>query len=351
MNKKWFEQPNIVSLVVLWKYILGFSYSEIIVKLRELGIITSKSSLDSKFRDWGLLAEIDSGILQSRFSEEELAAELDKILKFKIKSSPPSKNKGDIEQILVTSDYHSPFYRKDMVEYLINTYSKKINKLLIAGDFFDHYSISRYIPYNLEIDLADEFRISTALMQQLCNAFPEVEIISGNHDDRIYKHFINRIGKEYMFLVNYDWIKFMTTKFSNLKRVSNIVGNENEGQHTIGHYAILGKDCLVGHFEVSGTKTTILKGSQKVEDWANTWRVYLPELNYCKLVLQAHTHHIGKAAIYGGAKVLGETGCMCQVQEYSVKPDAKYTPGTPGYWIVNQENGETNINESNFFIF
>jgi hypothetical protein len=155
-----------------------------------------------------------------------------------------------------------------------------------------------------------------------------------------------------MFLVNYDWVAYMATLFPNITIAKNLIGNENTGIHELKHYYILGKDCAVGHFEFpGGGKHNVLKAAHTANDWADKWQLLVPELNNCKLYLQGHSHAIGKVAIKGGAKTIGETGCFCQIQEYAVQPDGKYGPSTNGWWIVAQEDGETLVNESNYILW
>ncbi len=48
--------------------------------------------------------------------------------------------KGDC---MLTADWHVPFEDKDWIEFMIKISNKwKVDKLIIAGDFFDQYSFA-----------------------------------------------------------------------------------------------------------------------------------------------------------------------------------------------------------------
>jgi hypothetical protein len=146
----------------------------------------------------------------------------------------------------------------------------RVNKIIVDGDYFDTYGLSRFIRYK-DIPLIEEFNTGIALCKLLCEHFPEVVFSVGNHEMRVFKYFANQgVGIDKMFLVNYDWVAYMATLFPNITIAKNLIGNENTGIHELKHYYILGKDCAVGHFEFpGGGKHNVLKAAHTTNDWAD----------------------------------------------------------------------------------
>lgn len=295
--EKWQEDPKAVAYVMLWKFgPKKLSYSDVISKLRELGYNTTKNSIESVISNWGLLGEYSA--LSSPNTFEEICLTINNaigITEENIKINPPKiKNTSSLSKNLVISDLHVPFYRMDIIRYLIGKYGKngkkedRVDKLIINADFFDCYGMSRFIIYK-PIPILEEFTIGISLAKILCENFPEVIFTAGNHEQRIFKYFVNKgIGIDKMFLVNYDWIKYISTLFPNITAAKNIIGNEDIGEHEIGHYYLLGKDCAVGHFEIAGGGEVSLKAAHKVMNWAKDWAKYFSDLDNCKLYLQGH---------------------------------------------------------------
>lgn len=342
-NQQWYQSPKLVALVMLWRFTLNMGWSEIVDKLFKYGVIVKPNTLKNYVHSLGVLTELSS------FYSNDIYKTINKTLNINEKVKiPPKKTSGKTQLHLITSDYHAPFYRSDMIKHIIQNY-KHVDSLIINGDFFDQYSISRFIQYK-NIPLIEEFKLSIELMRILSENFRKIVLISGNHDQRIWKHFINKgIGIDLMFLVKYNWCAHMAELFPNIEIANSVVGNKNAGTQNMSHCYLLGKDCVVGHFEFIGSGN--LDTAEKMEKWLYEWRTYLPELNKAKLFLAGHSHRISKATIHAGEKTIGETGCFCSIQEYAIKSDAKWKPSTNGWWEVYQEDGITNINKSNYILW
>lgn len=342
---KWFDDPAVVSMVIIWKFIAKLDYFEIVEKVRVMGYQTNIKSLKDHLSEWGCIREAKIKTLPS-FDE------INKQLGISIKNYKPPKLKKEKEELtLVISDIHSPFYRTDLIARIINDYGLKsknpCKRLVIDADLFDCYSISRFM-VTKNINIVDEFLSTISLMALLSENFNEIILTTGNHEQRVFSYFMNHgIGIDKMFLVNYDWVKYIESLFKNVKVAKNIIGNKKVGTYEQSHCFALG-DCAIGHFEVSGN--TPLGSAKKMEEWINKWRMYVPELAKCKLILQGHVHTLGRYELYGGAVTIGETGCMCAIQEYAVKPDAKYGPSVNGWWEVYQIDGITDRNKSKYIL-
>lgn len=343
----WYEDPKIVAMVIIWKFVVKpkLETSQIVDKIKQLGYTATIKSVKDRLSEWGCIHEAKIKTLPS-------FEEINKSLGIVIKSHKfPKPIKTKDELTLVISDIHSPFYRSDLIARIVHQYgingATPCKRLVINADLFDCYSISRFMATR-NVNIVDEFLSTISLVALLSVNFPEIILTSGNHEQRVFSYFMNHgIGIDKMFLVNYDWIKYVQSLFKNIKIGKNILGNTKVGKHEQSHCFAIG-DCAVGHFEISGG--TPLVAAKKVEEWINKWRVYVPELAKCKLILQSHTHNLSRAEIYGGDVSIGETGCMCEIQEYAVKPDAKYGPSVNGWWEVYQTNGVTDRNKSKYII-
>ena len=344
---KWFEDPKIVAMVVLWKFVTSpkLQYSQIVDKIKENGYEATLKSVKDRLSEWGCIHE-------AKIKNIPSFEDINKSLGLAIKQHKPIKlSKSKDELTLVISDIHSPFYRTDLIARIISEYGigskNPCKRLVINADLFDCYSISRFM-VTKNVNIVDEFLSTIALMNLLSNSFPEIILTTGNHEQRVFSYFMNHgVGIDKMFLVNYDWVKYIQSLFTNVKVAKNIIGNTRVGKHEQSHCFALG-DCAIGHFEISGSGP--LAAAKKMQEWINKWRNYVPELAKCKLILQGHVHTLGRYEIDGGDITIGETGCMCSIQEYAVKADAKYSPSINGWWEVYQTNGITDRNKSKYII-
>jgi hypothetical protein len=349
----WHHDPRLAATVAVWKYVQGYSYSLIAHNLRQLNYDTTMNSVEHIIRNWGLSPQIEE-FNRTELAYVDIASHLDKILHLPpIKKQKPVKTKSTQNKMtLVISDIHCPFENSAMIRDIISKYGYQGVDLVIGGDFPDQYSASRFIAYNLKVNIYEEFLKCKALMEIIAAAFNTVTLISDNHGQRLYKMLLQKLGKDYMHsdLINYDWYQYYEQTFDNVFVAHNELAPKH-GSHVLTHYHIIGKDCSVSHFEFAGGRNAITKAAHDVSDWARSWRSIAPELAACKMFLQGHTHVLSKAFIEGGEIVLGETGCTCQVQEYAIAPNSKYQPGVNGYWEVFQTDGITDINKSNPIIW
>lgn len=351
---KWSDEPKIIAKVIFWKYIKKLSITDIVIELEKTGFNTTGNSVEHALRNWGLPTQFKE--FAHIASYDEMFSRVNTILGInKITIKPPKKHKSNITNHLVVSDFHIPYHRDDMITHIIDQFGingkTPVDSLIVSADFFDCYSFSKYLKRKI-VSSITEFNTGISIAQILCENFPMVYFSKGNHEERVFKLFANAVGIENTIgFVNYDWIKHICTLFPNAIEVTNKIGTDTTGEHETCHYYILGKDCAVCHFEFSGATGSIMKAAQKVEQWSYAWRKYAPELDNCKLYLQAHVHKVGKTTIHGGEKTIGETGCFCKIQDYTITPDSKSDPSVNAYWLVKQENGETLINESNYFTF
>jgi predicted phosphodiesterase len=253
---------------------------------------------------------------------------------------------GKTVKWLLLSDPHIPLHNEEYIARVIDEH-KDADGLIITGDVLDCYAVSRFTKKE-DIPLKEEIASAIALFDFLSTKFKEIIILEGNHTDRVRKYFESRIELDMMFLIEYDVLKLITQDYKNVRLVKDsytFPGGAGEG--TICHFTKIGKDCVVGHFETYSK--VAMKAGINAYNWANDWSKYF-NLGKIRLFIQGHTHALGKVPIRGGDIVVGEAGCVCQVQPYTIEPKPAYQPLVNGYWLIYQTDGITDINRSNFFI-
>lgn len=256
-----------------------------------------------------------------------------------------AKKKSKERTILIISDLHIPFHNEENLKKVIND-NLNADTLVINGDFLDCYSVSKFSKTQ-NIPLKDEITQGKAIVSWLSEIYPEVIINSGNHDDRPRKYFESRIEADLMFMVKHDLLSLIAADLDNVtvSRDKYEFPN-NMGETEVSHFTKIG-DCLIAHFEDS-SRVPFKVVHDRVQ-WIHQWQS-LFGWGEIKLFLQGHTHQLGKAPINNNQLTIGETGCLCKVQGYTLKPSAKYRPSSNGYWVVYQTDGVTDINKSNYFV-
>lgn len=91
-------------------------------------------------------------------------------------------------RILVIGDLHIPFVRKGALEFCRSIYKQyKCTNVVVLGDILDQYCFSRYTKDPDAMGAAKEFEKALNILQGWYNEFPDVKLIIGNHDLRVYK--------------------------------------------------------------------------------------------------------------------------------------------------------------------
>jgi hypothetical protein len=224
---------------------------------------------------------------------------------------------------------------------------KDADRLIIPGDVLDCYSVSRFSKKK-HFPLKDELSIAVSVIDWLASVFPQIDMLEGNHTDRVRKYFEARVDPSLMFLVKHDLLEMIAQPYKNVRVVKDEYKFKNgNGGETISYFMRLGKDCVIGHFETSSKMP--LKASVTAYEWLRSWGSYFGIADI-RLFLQGHTHRLSKYPIGDGTTVIGETGCVAQIQDYAVDSGAKYSAHLNGYWVIYQKDGVTDVNRSNFYI-
>ena len=307
------------------------NYDIVRKRFNENKYLISKEDIDNNF---------------SYYTYEEAYKALCQYIGKKREIKTPNKKKTKRSKILVLSDPHIPFHNIALIKKVVNEH-KDADTLIIPGDFLDCYSVSRFSK-KFDIPLKEELTQATSVLDWLAEKFPQIIILEGNHTDRVRKHFDSRISHDLMFLVQYDVLDLISRKYKNVEVVKDKYTFPNDnGEVEIGHFKVIGKDCLIGHFERSSIIP--IRAAQYSYQWIANWGEHFGIKNI-RLFLTGHTHRLSKYPLNNGIPVIGETGTVCKIQDYAIDGGAKYSAHLNGYWIIYQDDGVTDLNASNFYI-
>lgn len=159
-------------------------------------------------------------------------------------------------RILVISDTQAPFHHKDALEFL--TYYKNVLKpthVVHIGDAMDFNALSDYVPNPDGLSAGHELQEALKFMKDLYKVFPNVTVLTSNHDVRAFKR-AKKAGIPLKILKSYE--EFFESpkgwKFVDKLEIGNIcfvhghqiaTGGGNIMQNAIKKYM---KNVVFGHF-------------------------------------------------------------------------------------------------------
>lgn len=221
--------------------------------------------------------------------------------------------------------------------------TEEADKIVVNGDIDDLYPLSRFVKKK-EINAVETLKELDWFIQVLSEHYPKVELVIGNHDERIYRYFQRQNIPVHVIqaFVKIDYLEFIAKPYKNVRIIKTKVNLPNIPE--IYHFHPIGKDCVVGHWETYSKVN--LRAAENCFLWYHQWAstLGLPPIKY---LLQGHTHQLGSRAVWGD-KTYGETGCMCLVQDYTIDGRVGYTPPQLGYWVIVQTNGITDLKETRY---
>lgn len=243
------------------------------------------------------------------------------------------------QRMVIASDFHAPFQCNRSVAQLIAREATQTDVLVIAGDFTDSYSYSRFVRFE-PITAESEWAACDALLGQLSSAFPEIVCIAGNHDMRLERHLRSQLSPDVMFAIEQltggvmDPFKAIAKRYPNVRFEGHTVG-----RHGAGWFTQIG-DLLVAHAE----KFSRVPGSasRSIEEWFRDNHDTLG-LKPWRVLSQAHTHQLS-AIYYGSDKLLVESACLCETHGYQLQPKIGGRPQRRGYVTLTQTAGVTDVN-------
>lgn len=250
-----------------------------------------------------------------------------------------------VSKSLIIQDTHIPFHDEKFLIEIIEKHKNDVDRIIIGGDFLDCYSVSTF-PKHKDITLKEELIEGVKVLQYLSESVPEVILVQGNHEERVQKAIHKQLDKNLTFLMQNNILEFISRGFA-----LETIGKELSNVQIINNWYYQLDDAIIGHPSIYSN--VALKSAITSFDWFNKWRGRL-NLKPFRFLSHAHTHKAGCVYIEGNSQLsmVVETGACCENQDYTTRSESKskYTPPVNGYVILVQENGVTNINETQLFI-
>lgn len=266
---------------------------------------------------------------------------------------PPAKPKSRDRKILVINDLHCPAHDREALAHIIKTHAMDTHKLIIAGDLADSFNWSRYPKFYRPWSGIEELREIQAVICALADAFPEVDIISGNHDSRWVKY-LERHGLPPEAL---EFLEFIApgAAYNPLLRLTEPFANVNVVEPRKLDFAEFPHIHQVGSLILSHAEKFSKVANKAVADviyWLKSFAEPAGLVAPFTVVGHAHTHQAGTC--FHDFGVVGiEMGCCCKNPDYSGDPKLRgaQRPPVVGYTTFYQDaNGNTDINRSKFHV-
>jgi UDP-2,3-diacylglucosamine pyrophosphatase LpxH len=247
------------------------------------------------------------------------------------------------KKIVVIPDIHAPFHEEGMLAALIARESDA-DMAVCIGDISDAYSLSTFTKYRA-MPFSEEWASVTAVMQAISEAFPEVQVIIGNHDARLEKRLRERLSEDMVDAVRYLAGGVLCPLTALAKRYPNVTvaNHELSNGDSADWFTTIG-DAWFGHPE----RYSRVPGSalRSVDDWLADHEDDL-ELGRFRLICMGHTHTASMFP-WRNRQLLVECGALCQTQGYMLKPKIGGRPQIRGYLTLTQHDGVTDLNSVRF---
>lgn len=195
----------------------------------------------------------------------------------------------ELNEFLVAGDFHVPGESPEWINTLIKYGNEHdVHDLFIAGDFWNHDSVSRWQLKDPELNLKVEIKSGIALVKKLLKHF-RLYFVCGNHDARL--------PKALNYSLNFsDWMEALfgdsvtTTNFDYCKVIS------------------AGETFRVCHPEYY----SVNKGSQ----------VALLSHDLQEHIIMGHQHFASLSTNKTGRYICADLGCMCDANKFYYKKSA-----------------------------
>lgn len=255
-------------------------------------------------------------------------------------TKPPKGQRFSDQRITVAGDFHAPFSDPEAVAALIADRGPQTDTLILSGDVIDHYSVSRFVPYE-RVTIEQEIAGADALLAHLSAAFPDILIVEGNHDKpRFEKQIRSLLSPEMMHCIelltggNLSIIHMLAKRYPNIR-----FAPQQAGRYKLGWLTQVG-DLVVSHAE----KFSRVPGAalrQIDEGLTDFEQVY--GLQPWRVLIQAHTHQLGIFP-FKADRLLVEGGAMCATHGYQMTARMGGRPQRIGYVWLTQRDGATDTN-------
>lgn len=269
-----------------------------------------------------------------------------------VKAAAPAVHTRRWRTTAIFNDIHAPFQHEAALAWAISTFAQECDDLFVAGDLADMWSFSRHPKSFRETTPLIDYRETQKVLLMLAESFAKVRVMRGNHCTRQHKYFAELLPVEvlqYLETTAKGALHPLDKMADELPNVE-MVEPKRSGYAQYGFLYEQG-DAVISHAEIY-SKIPNKAGGNLVQ-WLMSYAIPQGIINpNFKVAFQAHTHQAGKVYDNFG-KINFELGCLCHTQGYQGTPKLLgVRPPVRGITIlVQDENGKTDLNATNFFEF
>lgn len=165
--------------------------------------------------------------------------------------------------VLVISDLQMPFHHEDAFKFLKAVKNKyKPSRVVNIGDITDSYCLGQYVRDPDAPSAREEIESMQAGVRELAKMFPKMDVLTSNHDLRIYRAAMNA-GIPKHFIKNYhDWMGCPKTwVFHDELEIDGVLYTHGDEVGAGGANASLkratlyGRSCVSGHLHTQANIT------------------------------------------------------------------------------------------------
>ena len=252
---------------------------------------------------------------------------------------------ADPTKILVLSDIHEPYGNVSVFAEVQNKH-KDAQTLIVPGDLGDYYSKSRF-KKTKDVSFKDEVRAVFYRLQWMATNWRNVRIMLGNHDNRPEKQIAALFDgrTDILVLTEANLLAHLASYFDNIQ----VVGTQLDGTGISLTHLYQHGDAIFCHGEISRARREATL--EKISMYLHHRREML-NLKPYRVIAQGHNHadlkmHMGSEDWF----MLPTASDPFSVGfEYCWRADMRGHPPAVGYSIFHQDNGETDVNQSNNFV-
>lgn len=260
-------------------------------------------------------------------------------------------NDDDYLEGLIVSDIHAPFHDEAKLAKVIADTRGKVDVCILAGDGPDFHNYSKYMKYGQHFSVREEHKSFMAVLAMLSEAYPEVVMIPGNHDERTRKKYAQLLPADmYQAMLDFhggnafDFAELMTRQFENV-----IIPDTPKNGFAEYRFLFQINDIVVGHPELYSRIANRPVGN--FIDWLMKKAVPMGLVKPFTAAVMGHTHQAGKT--HNDFGIVGiENGCLCMTPDYDsgAKLSGALRPVVHGYtrFRTNKKTGITDQNDINF---
>jgi len=300
-----------------------------------------------RMRMSGLIREMEQALQDEEDvpTFDELVVEWNRWLKRRVSEiKAPAASSSKRRRIGITSDMHCPFENRELLAAYVA--EGPYDLTIVGGDLLDYNSVSTFVKREY-IDIEDEIKHGTWVLELLAANSTEVEIILDNHSHRIMKVLSKCPDLPWRLVELLKWntpevniLQLMSEGLDNVKIAKMNVSPIDDTDVRI-RYMVQEGDLIVAHPDMS-RKHDLTTPRRFAEDFLCPWE-HLLGIHPWRVLALAHTHGAARGYWGGGAKMYLELGAavtLAGVRYAFEEGRAGYRPFVPIYTTLEQERDE-----------